>query len=443
MPASAAPPRHLGVPSGIALVVSNMVGAGVFLSTGFMAQDMGPGTILAAWVVGAVIAMAGARAYAQVAAWVPRSGGEYRYLSELIHPALGYLAGWASLLVGFSAPIAVNALAAGAFAGTIVPGVEPRAVGMVVIAVLTVVHAAGLRSSKWTHNGLVVVDALLLLGFVGVGLALGESRWPTWTAPAATAGFPVAAFAGSLFYIAFAFSGWNAAVYVASDFRDPRRDVPRAMLLGCAMVAVLYLAVNWVFVANLSPEEGRAVFEYESKRVTLGHLVVQRLLGEAGGVAMSVLAFIALVAAASAMTVIGPRVCAAMAEDGFLPRRLRGTQGRPPTGSVLLQSCLAMLLLFTHTLQQVLSNVGAILTLFAALVSCAIIRERLRPTGLPRPGALVLMCASVHVASAAWMLYFGLRGGTRLLVWIAAVVAAGLAGYALTRRRSTPSDVVS
>jgi basic amino acid/polyamine antiporter, APA family len=438
MPGAEAPAstRHLGVPSGIALVVSNMVGAGVFVSAGFMAQDMGPGTILAAWAVGAVIALCGARAYAQVAMWVPRSGGEYRYLSDLLHPALGYLAGWASLLVGFSAPIAANALAAGAFAATIVPGVEPRVVGVLVILVLTVIHAAGLHASKWTHNALVVVDALLLLGFVAVGLTLGDNTWPTWTPPNPAVGFPVKAFATSLFYIAFAFAGWNAAVYVASDFRDPKRDVPRAMLAGGSMVAVLYLAVNWVFVANLTPEQGRAVFEYESKRVTLGHLVVQDILGTAGGQAMSVLAIIALVSAASAMTVVGPRVCAAMAEDGFLPRVLRGREGKPPRASVWLQSALATLLVFTHTLQQVLSNVGAILTLFAALVSCAIFYEVFRPRGREAPGAVVLACAGVHVASAVWMLYFGLRGGTRLWLWIAMVAAAGLGAYALTKGRS-------
>ena len=107
-----------------------MVGAGVFLSAGFMAQDLGPGAILAAWVIGALIALAGVRAYSQVARWVPRSGGEYRYLSELAHPALGYLAGWGSLLVGFSAPVAINALAAGTFATIVFPGLDPRTLGV-------------------------------------------------------------------------------------------------------------------------------------------------------------------------------------------------------------------------------------------------------------------------------------------------------------------------
>lgn len=427
--------RHLGLASGVGLVVANMVGAGVFLSAGFMAQDMGPGAILLAWLVGAVIALCGAKAYSQVAAWVPRSGGEYRFISELLHPALGYLAGWASLLLGFSAPIAVNAIAAGAFAATIVPGLEPKLTGVVAIAVLTALHAVGLRTSRLTQNALVVVDGLLLLGFVGVGLLLGSHDWPSWTPPNASAGFPLDAFVRSLFFIAFAFSGWNAAAYAASEFRDPGRDVPRAMLIGCAIVAVLYLLVNWVFVANLTPEDGRAVFEYETKRVTLGHLVVKQLLGEAGGIAMSFLSLTAFLAATSAMTLVGPRVYAAMADDGFLPQALAARAGRAPTGSVLLQAALALVLLFTHTLQQVLTNVGAILTLFAALVSCSIFRVRFGRSSLPKPDGLTLTAAGVHVASAAFMLYFGFRGSTHLLGWIAGVTAVTLAAYAATVSR--------
>lgn len=427
------PPGHLGLRSGIGLVITNMVGAGVFLSAGFMAQDMGPGPILLAWVVGAVIALCGARAYAQVAVWVPRSGGEYRYLSELLHPALGYLAGWASLLVGFSAPIAVNALAAGAYAATIVPGIDRGAVSVGAILVLAALHATGLRASKLGHNALVAVDVLLLAGFVVVGVGLGNNAWPTWAPPAPSAGFPLQPFVGSLFFIAFAFAGWNAAAYAASEFRQPARDVPRAMLLGCAGVAALYLVVNWVFVANLTPEQGRAVFEYETTRITLGHLVVRELLGPAAGVAMSLLAMIAFFAAASAMTLVGPRVYAAMAEDGFLPRALQARAGRPPVGSVLLQSALALLLLYTHTLQQVLTNVGAVLTLFAALVSVSIFRVRFGRSRFAKPSAGTLLAAFVHVASAVYMLYFGFHGSTHLLLWVAAVAGVALVAYAVTR----------
>jgi APA family basic amino acid/polyamine antiporter len=287
----------------------------------------------------------------------------------------------------------------------------------------------------------VIVDAVLLLGFVGVGLSLGHNQWPSWSPPNPSPGFPLQPFVSSLFFIAFAFSGWNAAAYAASEFREPQKDVPRAMLIGCSVVAVLYLFVNWVFVANLTPEQGRAVFEYETKRVTLGHLVIRELLGDAGGIAMSCLSITAFLAAISAMTLVGPRVYAAMAEDGFLPSALGARAGRPPTGSVLLQAALALVLLYTQTLQQKLATVGALLTLFAALVSCAIFRVRFGRSSLPKPDNLTLLAATVHVASAAYMLYFGLRGSTQSFKWVAVVVVVVLGLYALTRRDSRLKDV--
>jgi APA family basic amino acid/polyamine antiporter len=113
--------ERLGLGSGVGLVVANMIGAGVFVSAGFMAQQLRPGVILLAWAVGAALALAGAIAYGGVVRVCPRSGGEYRFLSDLLHPFAGYLAGWTSLLVGFSAPIAAPALAAGPFARTLWP----------------------------------------------------------------------------------------------------------------------------------------------------------------------------------------------------------------------------------------------------------------------------------------------------------------------------------
>jgi APA family basic amino acid/polyamine antiporter len=416
----------------VGLVAANMIGAGVFLSAGFMAQEMGPGSILLAWAVGTAIAVAGTRAYGAVARLVPRSGGEYRYLSELLHPYLGYLAGWASLLVGFAAPIAASAIAAGYFAATLAP-VSPLLVGTGVIVVLTALHAGGFSLSRRTQDGLVVVKAALLLGFAVLGLTHAAGRWPAW-APPTPAQDPVAAFAGSLFFVAFAFSGWNAAVYAAEEFADPRRDVPRAMLIGCLLVAALYLAVNWVFVATLTPQQASVVLAYESQRVTLGHLVMSELLGPRGGQAMSMLTIVAFISSVSAMLLVGPRVFAAMARDGLLPRVFAGEPGHTPRASVALQGALALVLLYTHELQQILTNVGAILTLFAALVALALFRVRFARPDLPRPSNGSLCAAGLYVVFAAWMLYVGFRGATHLLAWLAAIAAAALLFYGFTTR---------
>lgn len=408
-------------------MVSNMVGAGVFVSAGFMAQEMTPGAILLAWVVGAVLALSGARAYAEAAFRVPRSGGEYRFLSDLLHPALGYLAGWASLLVGFSAPIAANAVSAGSFARTLLPGLDPQATGAAIVVVLTVLHALGLRTSKWTQNAIAAANAALLLGFVTMGLVLGRQAWPQWTPPSAPPGSPLLPFMSSLFFVAFAFSGWNAAVYGAEEFRDPKRDVPRAMLIGCSLVAVLYLLVNWVFVANLTPERAKVVFDYDASRVTLGHLITRDLLGEAGGSVMSVLAIVAFVSAMSAMTFAGPRIYAAMARDGFLPRALAGSEGAPPVGSILLQAALSIVLIYTHTVKEVLGNVGALLTLFSALVALSLFRLR------PRAPLLALVAAAVYVASTVLMLWFGVQRASTVLHWVALVAVVAMIAYLVTR----------
>ena len=426
----------LDLGSGVGLVVANMIGAGVFLSAGFMAQELSAGWILLAWVVGALLAMAGARTYAEAAVLIPRSGGEYRYLSELLHPAIGYLAGWASLLVGFSAPMAISAFGAAAFAFAVFGTGDARLGAAVLIAALTVFHAVGLRSSKWTQNGLVILKGLLVLAFVALGLSLGDNDWPTWV-PASDPAGGALPFATSLFFVAYAFSGWNAAAYAAEEFQAPRRDVPRAMLIGCALVGLAYLLVNWILVANLTPERARIVFQYEEARVTLGHLVVQDIVGDAGSNAVSVGIAAIMVSSTSAMLLVGPRVYAEMARDGFLPALLRGKPGAPPRASVILQGALAILLLYVHTIGELLSNVAGILVLFSALVAVGLFRVRRHRPDLPAPRPQALIAAAIYAGSSIWMLYNAFKTETGLIPWIVVAAVAALVGYSLAPKKTS------
>ncbi len=428
--------HRLGLFSGMGMVIANMIGAGVFLSTGFMAQDLTPKQILLAWTIGAFLALAGARAYAGIAQIVPHSGGEYRYLSTLVHPALGYLAGWASLLLGFSAPIAIDAIAAGAFANTLAHWVNPKLFAALLIILLTGVHAIGLRFSVNAQNSLVIIKIMLVVGFMAVGLAGGQNAWPDWRPPSESASFPLGPFMQNLFYIAFAFSGWNAAVYAASEFRNPRRDVPRAMVLGCGLVGILYLCVNWVFVANLTPEQCKVVFTYETARVTLGHLIMKNVVGEFGAACMSVLAIIAFISAMSAMTFLGPRVYAAMARDGFLPRILQGKEGKPPIGAVMLQGAIALFLVFAYQLGEVLNNVGAILTLFSALTVFSLFWVRFRKHDRIKPPLMALAAALFYLLLSGVMLYFGFKKSPTLNLWVGASILTALIGYFATRKRA-------
>ena len=425
--------RRLGVFSGMGMVIANMIGAGVFLSTGFMAQDMNFIQILLAWVVGMLIAMIGAKAYSGIIQLVPQSGGEYRFLSTLIHPALGYLAGWASLLVGFSAPIAVSAMAAGAFAVTLHAGINMTLIAVLVVLSLTVAHAIGMRVSIAAQNTLVAVKVILVVGFIVAGLIYGNNAWPEWTPPNESEGFPVGSFMRNLFYIAFAFSGWNAAIYAASEFKNPKRDVPRAMILGCLIVGILYILINWIFVANLTPEQSTVVFTYETDRVTLGHLIMQNIFGDTGAACMSILAIIAFISSASAMTFLGPRVYAAMAQDGFLPAVLKGKEGKPPFGAILLQGAIAIFLVLAYQLQAVLSNIGAILTLISALTVSSLFWICFKRKEYPRPAPLVLIAAGLFLMISVVMLYFGFSESLTLILWVGICILAALIGYFISR----------
>ena len=425
----------LGLWSGIGLVVANTVGVGVLTNTGYMAGRLGPRDILLAWLVGGVMAMAGARCYAEIARAIPRSGGEYRYLSDLLHPFLGTLAGWTSLLAGFSAPVALAASTAGPFFATLFPGAPPLWTGAALIVVATASQAFDLRWSKGTQDALALVKVLLIGGFILAGVTLGSHAVPTWHASETTGGFPVRPFAVSLVYIAFAFSGWNTVIYAAEDFRDPRRTVPRAMLLGTALVTVIYLVVNGIFVVNLSGERLAGWLKEDTSRITLAHLLMDQLAGGRAARLASLFVVLSLASSVISMTLVGPRVSAAMAREGFLPRVLAGREGRPPFASVLLQSGLALGLLATHGFEELLRSVGAILTLTSGLTVAAVFRLRFTRTEFPRPSAFVMACALVYVGGSAWMLWFTLTEAPRTLIWLAVVMGAAAIAYLLAVRR--------
>lgn len=447
--AGVAPPaktRILGLKTGVGIVVANMIGSGVFVSAGFMAQDLAPLWLLLAWVVGAFLALAGAFTYGEIARIIGRSGGEYRYLSDLMHPWLGSLAGWASLLVGFAAAIAFDAFNAGAFLVTLLPdtwgldaSLVARLVGTGLIVALTAVHAIHLHWSKWAQNVLVVAKIGLVLGFVALGLGLGSMAWPTWEPPNAPVDgrFPWSAFIQHQYWVAFTFSGWNAAIYAAGEFRRPRRDVPRAMIIGCTGVAVLYLIVNWVFVANLTPDQAAVVMQDDAQAVTLGHLVVTDLVGPLGGYAMSACAVLLFASALSAMTMVGPRVYAEMAHDGVLPRWLRGHPDRPPTGSVLLQGALALALLYGETILQLVQSAAVVLLIFSGLTAAAVFWIRIHHRDLPRPRARGLIAAGIYLCAVVVLVAWGIQDSLVVLATVVVIVTAATIAWMWSRRGGT------
>ncbi len=424
------PAPRLGLWSGVGVNIGTMIGVGVFVSAGFMAETMSFGLILLAWLVGGVLAMAGARAYAEVAELVPHSGGEYRYLSDLVHPWLGYIAGWTSLLAGFAAPVALNASAAGPFAQTLIPGLDPKLFGAAIIILTTLAHALDMRVSLVAQDFLAWAKIVLIAGFIVIGFAFGSHHWPEWTPLNPLTSDRLGNFMSQLVYVMFAYSGWNSAVYAADEFKDPKRTVPRSMVIGAALVTAIYLLVNWVLGANLTQATVTAFTQGDTSKITLGHLVTDQLIGPAGGRIMSVLVVIALVSSVSSMTMVGPRVYAVMARDGFLPRRFAGSGDRPPLLSVLLQGAVALVMLWTNSQDELMRNIGVILSLSSALTVAALLKVRLRPApGQRRPGLVPLASALIFIVVTAWMMYRSPQN----VWWPVGITAIATVAYVVTR----------
>jgi APA family basic amino acid/polyamine antiporter len=345
-----------------------MVGTGVFTTSGFLLADLeSRGRVLMAWAAGGLMAALGALSYGALARRLPESGGEYLFLSRTVHPAAGYVAGWISFLAGFSAPLAASAIAFGEYAKGWWPGTSPRALASVLLVVAMAVHSTTVRGGMTLHNAAVVLKIVVIALFI----YLAGSRLPS-TAPlleAAPGEFPLGAFAIALIWISFSYSGWNAAVYVGGEVVQPERTLPRALLLGTALVTGLYLLLNAIFLAAVPIEELKG-------QLDVAVIAARGIGGAQLGAAVSLLISLVLVAHVSAMTMAGPRVSAQMARDGYLPQWLAPWDG-PPRLALLLQTAAALLMLWLAAYDRLLTYIGFTLGLCTAAVVVGLVRVRL------------------------------------------------------------------
>jgi basic amino acid/polyamine antiporter, APA family len=447
--ATAASPLHhrLGVWSAAALVVSNMVGTGIFTTTGFLAGDLGePALVIGIWVAGALFALAGALCYSELGINFHVSGGEYVYLREAYGPVWGFLSGWVSFFAGFSAPIAAAALAFAGYLAFLVPwlGSAPALSGELagidwqvgpaqlvaagLILLLTLVNGLGLALVARVQNVLTAIKVLVIVAFVLFGFFAGNGAWSHFQASTnRLSTTPIGAqFAISLFWLMFAYSGWNAATYVAGELRDPRRTLPRALIVGTIAVALMYLALNVLFIFALSLESMKG-------EVAVGALAASRLFGPEVAGAFGVLMALAIVATVNAMMAIGPRVYHAMALDGAFLRfagRL-SPQSRVPFAAVLTQGVCAALMTFT-SFPQLVTYIGFCLTFFTVLAVASLFVFRRRPgwQRLPIVSLAFPLVPASYLAIGAWTMAYGfmLRPAISALA-VLTLVAGGAVYY--------------
>ena len=414
-------PRQLGLLSATTLVIGNMLGAGIFTTSGYsLASIQSREWVLVAWLFGGIIAMMGAVCYSALVRQIPESGGEYLFLSRTVHPAAGYIGGWLSLFCGFSAPIAFAGLAFGEYLHAWLPSLAPKVVGSLAIVLFAWAQAERVRFSAPLQNLLVLVKLLLIATFVGLAtikLKPIDDALDSQLSPLN--------FASSLVWIYLAYSGWNAAVYVAGEIKDPETTIPRSLVIGTATVTILYLTLNAIFLYA-------APMDVLAGKAEIAKIAAQALGGPGFAAFVTITITLALLTSISAMTVAGPRVYAKMASDGYLPQWFH--RAEPPfKASVYLQLGVSLMMMWFSGLLQLMTYLGFALGLSSALTVIGLIRLRHKDSSVRIPGWPWL--------PYGFVLAIGAMTGTTFLertmecLWGVATLAIGLIAWRTQSRR--------
>jgi len=446
--------RELTLTHGTAIVVANMIGAGIFGITGFLAGDLGkPWLVLGIWLAGALVALAGCLCYAELAINLPRSGGEYVYVREAWGPAWGFLSGWISFFAGFAAPIAAAALLFSEYLAHFYPALSPRAgaglpvptrwvhmgsgqwLAIGVVALFAAVNIVGVRFAGHIQNILTGLKIGILAAFLALAFLAGKGSVSHFSAAAVrTSHHSLAAqFAVSLIFVMFAYSGWNAATYVAEEMKSPERTLPASLVAGTLIVTIFYLALNAAFIYALPLEAMKGIER-------IGAAAAKALFGGRGGDIFSAVMSVGLLSAVSAMVIVGPRVYYAMAQDGcfFAGAARVSPRWGTPIQAIVWQSLATAAMILTGTFESLLYYIGFALVLFATLAVAGLVRLR-RRAAWKRLGAVnwvYPLAPLVFVGASAWMLCYTVALRPKESVLGLVTMAVGLLVYQFFFRRS-------
>jgi len=390
--------RKLGLFPATNIVVANMIGAGIFTTSGLLMSGLNdPVLMLILWAVGGIIALCGALSYGELGAAMPGAGGEYLFLSKLYHPIFGFLSGWVSFIVGFSAPIAASALGFSEYFtravpdfsiwiqnnGLMGPELTKKVLAVSVILIFTFIHYRGIKYGARIQNALTLLKILLIVILLTAGFSSGKGDLSNF----AEGGILHSGLAGwktiglSLMWIMFAYSGWNASTYLGAEIKNPTRNLPGSLIVGTVIVLILYLGINILYVYGINPEEMKGV-------ISVGGLAMGNLFGKSAEILFSILISFALFSSLSAFIIIGPRVYYSMAKDGLFFKSVASIHKKfqVPSNSILLQCLIAVILVLSGTFEQVLTYMGFALGIFPVLTVLGVWRLRKK-----NPGAMRIM----------------------------------------------------
>ena len=435
-------PGKLGVADTSMLVVGSIVGAGIFLVSPFVAQQVrSPAAFLGVWLLGGAVALSGAVTNGELGGLFPRSGGEYVYLREAYGPAFGFLSGWTSFWIAFPGSIAALAAGFGGTAAAMFHLESPRApvlIGLGAVAGLTVLNALGLRAGKWAQNALSATKLAAFAALLALGLfVVPEGPHVSGLTPFFAPGDHPAGVAMALIPVMFAYSGWNAATYVTGEMKNPTRDLGRALAIGTALCVALYVAVNVVYLRAMP------LLDLRSSTAPARAAAV-RLGGERAAGLLSPLIAVCVLSSLHATILVGPRIYKAMADDGLFPSPLSRID--PKTGAPVLalgvQGAISALQLVSGSFDQLLTFAMCAIVAFSTLAVASVFVLRARRPNTARPFRVpgYPLVPALFVAINAGVLWSVVQHGAREALVGLAIVATGVPAYAVFRAKNRTEE---
>ena len=429
------PPRTVGFLTACGIVIANIIGTGVFTSLGFQVVDIQSGfALLMLWVVGGIAALCGALCYGELSAALPRSGGEYHFLSEIYHPAVGFMAGFVSATVGFAAPIALAAMAFGKYFQGVFHFGSPALLSFVLVWITAVFHFGNLRLGSAFQNVWTIVKLILIAALIGAGMLVRDQPITFLPQTGDSTAIFSGPFAVSLVFVMYSYSGWNASSYIIGEIKEPERTVPRSLLAGTLIVMAAYVLLNAVFLATTPLSEMRGQLE-------VGLIAGKHIFGDNGGRVVGAIICLGLISAISSMTWIGPRVTMSMGEDHWLLRFLgRKNSEGVPANAVIVQLLIVNVLLLTRSFELVVVYIQFALLLCSLLTVAGVIVLRATKPSISRPYRVWFYPVPPTVFSAItiWMMIYLLKSKTTESVAGLVTAMVGFLLYFCAGKRVSP-----
>ena len=422
--------KKIGWKVAAALVVANMIGTGVFTSLGFQLVDIqNSWSIILLWIMGGVMALVGALCYAEVGCAYPQSGGEYVFLTKLYHPLMGYLAGWVSLFVGFAAPVALAAMAMGAYLSNVLT-IPPVYLALGIILLVSLIHSFNIRTSSRFQSLATWFKVLLIVFLIGAGFAVGSESGAldfsgSWTTEILTPSFAIA-----FVYVSYSYTGWNAAAYIIDEVDRPKVTLPRALVQGTLLVTVLYVLLQVVFLRNGTLDALRGTLD-------VGHVFATGVFGARGAGLINLLIAFFLISSISAMVWVGPRVSMAMGKEYALWRFLSQKNRRGiPVAAIWFQAAVSMAYVVTGTFESVLLYCGFILQLSSAFtVAGVFVLRRREGSGDRFKAPWHPLLPTLFILLSLWILGYLLANQPMESLMGLLILAAGVLTYFLSKKK--------